>query len=139
MVCWCDTNAEDEKLHTRIGFSAIDRPTTTNSEGAYKSLKHELQQLDISNIHKNDCCHHYGIATDGASVNIASGSLKGLVEKQVPWIYWMSCMAHRLELAIKDTLKEANFDLVDEMLLRLCYIYDKSPKKCRELEVLSVI
>ena len=20
MVCWCDTNAEDEKLHTRIGY-----------------------------------------------------------------------------------------------------------------------
>ena len=43
-------------------------------------------------------------------------------------------MAHRLELAIKDTLKGTSFDLVDEMLLRLYYIYDKSPKKCRELE-----
>ena len=40
----------------------------------------------------------------------------------------MWCMAHGLELAIKDTLKEKNFDLVDEMLLRLYYIYDKSPK-----------
>ena len=20
MVCWCDTNAEDEKLHTRVGY-----------------------------------------------------------------------------------------------------------------------
>ena len=43
-------------------------------------------------------------------------------------------MAHRLELAIKDALKETSFYLVDEMLLRLYYIYDKSPKKCRELE-----
>lgn len=43
-------------------------------------------------------------------------------------------MAHRLELAIKDALKGTSFDLVDEMLLRLYYIYDKSPKKCRELE-----
>ena len=42
MVFWCDTNAEDEKLHTRIGISAIHRPTTTNAEGLYKSLKHEL-------------------------------------------------------------------------------------------------
>ena len=33
MACWCGTNAEDEKLHTRIGFSAIDRPTTINVEG----------------------------------------------------------------------------------------------------------
>ena len=57
-----------------------------------------------------------------------------VVEKQVPWVYWMWCMAHRLELAIKDALKGTSFDLVDEMLLRLYYIYDKSAKKCRELE-----
>ena len=56
------------------------------------------------------------------------------MEKQVPWVHWMWCMAHRLELAIKDALKGTSFDLVDEMLLRLYYIYDKSPKKCRELE-----
>ena len=43
-------------------------------------------------------------------------------------------MAHRLELAIKDALKGTSFDLVDEMLLCLYYIYDKSAKKCRELE-----
>ena len=134
MVCWCDTNGEDEKLHTRIGFLAIDRPTTTNAEGLYKSLMHGLQQLGIKEINKEECCRLIGIATDGALVNIASGGLKGLVEKQVPWVYWMWCMAHRLELAIKDALKGTSFDLVDEMLLRLYFIYDKSPKKCRELE-----
>ena len=41
----------------------------------------------------------------------------------------MWCMAHRLELAIKDALKGTSFDLVNEMLLR---IYDKSAKKCRD-------
>ena len=39
----------------------------------------------------------------------------------------------RLELAIKDALK-STFDEIDEMLLRLYYLYEKSPKKCRELE-----
>jgi len=81
-----------------------------------------------------DCCCLIGTAGDGASVNIASGGLKGLVEKQVPWVYWMWCIAHRLELAIKDALKGKSFDLVDEMLLHLYYIYDKLPKKYRELE-----
>ena len=76
------------------------------------------------------------VATDGASVNVASGGLKGVVEKQVPWVYWMWCMAHRLELAIKDPLKGTSFDLVDEMLLLLYYIYDKLAKKCRKLEVI---
>ena len=43
-------------------------------------------------------------------------------------------MAHRLELSVKDALKGTSFDLIDDMLLRLYYIYEKSPKKCRELE-----
>ena len=46
----------------------------------------------------------------------------------------MWCLAHRLELAVKDALKGTRFDLIDEMLLRLYNLYNKSPKKCRELE-----
>ena len=46
----------------------------------------------------------------------------------------MWCMAHRLELAIKDAMKATAFDLIDDLLLRLYYLYEKSPKKCRELE-----
>ena len=46
----------------------------------------------------------------------------------------MWCLAHRLELAIKDALTGTFFDSLDEMLLRLYYLYQKSPKKCRELE-----
>ena len=134
MVCWCDKDSKDEKIHTKIGFLAVDRPKTINAEGLFKSLCHGLQQLGISNVNKEACSRLIGIATDGAAVNIACGGLKGLVEKHVPWIYWMWCLAHRLELAIKDPLKRTSFDIIDDMLLRLYYIYDKSPKKCRELE-----
>ena len=31
-------------------------------------------------------------------------------------------------------LKEHLLDFIDEMLLRIYFIYEKSPKKCRELE-----
>lgn len=49
----------------------------------------------------------------------------------------MWCLARRLELAVKDALKGTTaFDLIDEFLLRLYYLYVKSPKKCRELEEL---
>ena len=75
-----------------------------------------------------------GIGTDGASVNIAAAGLKGMVEEELQWIFWMWCLAHRQELALKDALKGTVFDLVDDMLTRLYYVYEKSPKKCRELE-----
>ena len=76
-----------------------------------------------------------GIATDGASANIVSGGLKGLVEKELSWVYWMWCLAHRLELAIRDALKGSFFDSIDEMLLRLYYIYEKSPKNAENWKV----
>ena len=46
----------------------------------------------------------------------------------------MWCLAHRLELAIKDVMKGTAFDMIDEFLLKLYYLYEKSLKKCRELE-----
>ena len=40
----------------------------------------------------------------------------------------MRCLAYRLELAVKDTLKGKTFDTIDDMLLKLNYIYEKAPK-----------
>ena len=42
-----------------------------------------------------------GIGTDDASVNISAAKLKGLAE-ELQWIFWMWCLAHRQELALKD-------------------------------------
>jgi len=38
------------------------------------------------------------------------------VEKEFPWLFWPWCMAHRLELAVKDALKSNTFDLIDDIL-----------------------
>ena len=45
----------------------------------------------------------------------------------------MWCLAHRLELSVKDVLRGTFFDQINEMLLCLYYVYEKSPKKI-ELE-----
>ena len=36
-------------------------------------------------------------------------------------------------MSLKDVLKGSYFDTIDELLLRLYYLYEKSPKKLREL------
>ena len=51
----------------------------------------------------------------------------------MPWLFWAWCYAHHLELACKDAFSSHLFKDFDEMLLRLYYLYEKSPKKCREL------
>lgn len=48
----------------------------------------------------------------------------------------MWCLAHRLELAVKDALSTTFFSSIDNLLLRLYYIYEKSPKKCAELQTI---
>ena len=75
-----------------------------------------------------------GGGTDGASVNVAQqNGLRGMMQNAHPWLVWAWCYAHRLELACKNALSSKLFKDIDEMLLRLYYLYEKSPKKTREL------
>ena len=79
-----------------------------------------------------------GIASDGAAANVAGNGLKGLVERELAWIFWMCCLAHRPELAIKDALRGTSFYLLDEMLLCLYYLYKKSPRSVQNWKALSL-
>lgn len=134
LVLWCDPDGADEKIRTRMSYLAIHKPQHVTAEGLFESLKYGLQCLGIQSITQETCSKLVGIATDGAAANIAGKGLKGLVEREQEWIFWMWCLAHRLELAIKDALRDTSFNLLDEMLLRLYYLYEKSPNKCTELE-----
>ena len=67
-------------------------------------------------------CKRLGIGTDGASVNIAAGGLRGLVERELPWVFWMWCLAHRVEISVKEALKGTYFDNIDKMLLGLYFL-----------------
>ena len=52
------------------------------------------------------------------------------------WLAFGWCLTHRLELALKDSLGRTAFSEVDELILRTCYLYKKSPKKLRRLREL---
>jgi len=76
-----------------------------------------------------------GGGTDGASVNISlHKSIKAKLLEAIPWIFWSWCFAHRLELSSRDGLSSQLFQSIEEMLLRLYYLYKKSSKKVRELK-----
>ena len=136
LVVWFDKDiqANGERVVTKTSYLKITRPSTGNAKGIFDVLQTALKRLGISAISGEECGKMVGIGTDGAAANITGAGLKGLVEKEIPWVIWMWCMAHRLELAIKDALKHTHFKLVDDMPLRLYLLYESSPKKCRELE-----
>ena len=56
-----------------------------------------------------------------------------LLEEDFPWISFLWCFSHRLELALKDALKEF-IEPVDTSLMHLFYLYKKSSKKHQELK-----
>ena len=81
-----------------------------------------------------------GGGTDGASVNIAKqNGMKAKMQREIPWLFWAWCYAHRLELACADALISPLFKELSEMLLRLYHIYANSPKKSRELHVAEIV
>ena len=63
-------------------------------------MENGLHYLGINEISAEKWHKLVGIGTDGASANVGGRGLKGLVEMHIPWIFWMWCMAHRLELAV---------------------------------------
>jgi len=136
LVVWFDKDGpvDGKKVITRTSYLKIARPATATAKGIFDVLQTALQGLGISNISREECAKIVGIGTDGAAANIAVAGLKGLVEKEIPWVVWMWCMAHRLELVVKDALRHTHFDVIDEMLLQLYLLYENSPMKCRELE-----
>ena len=60
-----------------------------------------------------------------------------LLEEEYPSISFIWCFSHRLEVALKDALKEY-MEPVDKLLTNLYYLYTKSSKKHRKLKNLYI-
>ena len=81
-----------------------------------------------------------GLGADGASVNSGKdGGVQALFQEILEWIVFVWCHAHKLELALSDSLKNTFFKDVDNVLLKLYYLYEKSGKKLCELEEIHTL
>ena len=79
------------------------------------------------------------LASDGAAVNtrLKNGLIK-LIWDDRPWVGFVWCLAHRLELGIKDALSDW-IKPVEGNLQYLYYMYEKFSKKPVELKELFSI
>lgn len=118
------------RIHNR--FLSFMSPATTSSDDIYNSVCSTLVkcQIDIKKV--------VGTTTDGASNMM--GTKKGftqLMKKTSPDLIATHCLAHRLELAIKDAMKgkeKQKYDRLMTFLLGLYYFYKKSPKQRKLLQ-----
>ncbi|KAI4830086.1 hypothetical protein KUCAC02_001739 [Chaenocephalus aceratus] len=118
----------------RIRLLGIVEPDTCDAQGILKAVaqKCEENQLNLSN-----CLT--ATAADGASVHFGktTGVLTRLQQQSAPWMIKVHCIAHRLELCLKDAFKETYFTQIDDLLTRLYSLYRRSAKKWRELKDLG--
>ena len=80
-----------------------------------------------------------GFTSDGASVNRGDkDSVNTILREYADWLVFPWCIAHPLELSLKNALSCTVFDDIDEFLLRIYYLYQKAPKKLREDFLMSI-
>ena len=119
-----------------VKFYGIESPDHANAVG----LKHAVE-LAFTRVGITDFTSSlFGLNVDGASVNTGiHGGLGALLRQSAEWLTVVHCFNHRLELAAQDAFKGTFFDEVDTMLTKLFYLYQKSPKRLRELHEFSEI
>lgn len=132
-VLYFDPDSDSEKVQVKLSFLYLKDVGVPDANGIRNAIERSFQNIGILP------CQVYeklvGLGADGASVNSGNKSgVKALLSEKAPWLIFQWCVAHRLELALKDALHNSYFKKVDNMLLRLFYLYHKSPKKLFELK-----
>jgi hypothetical protein len=126
-----------DEVQVKTAFIGVKSVRTATAEGVQEAISDSYlnlsDDLQIESFEKK----MVGFTSDGASVNRGhKQSVKTILQEKSPWIVFIWCIAHRLELALKDALTNTAFEDVDNMLLRLYYLYKKAPKKLRQLKEL---
>ena len=127
LVLYFDPHSADGKVHVRDRYFTVRELGSGTAPGLLECLERALLYMGITDWEQK----LIGLGCDGYSANMGERGLRGLLQQRLPWVV---VLAHRLELSLKDALKNTFFSSVDELLLQVYYVYEKSPKKCRELQ-----
>ena len=130
-VMYLDKDSCPNQVEVKTSFLGLRDLDHANASGVKDTILDGFTKLGVDNF----TTKLVGLGADGATVNRGDKQgVKALLQEEMPWLVFVWCMAHRLELALKESLRGTYFDVVDNMLLKMYYLYEKSPKKLRELK-----
>lgn len=119
-----------------VKFLSIESPDHTTSDGLKDCIEKAFQNIGITPMYNSLT----SLCVDGASVNTGIHNGLGVkMKSHASWLTLVHCFNHNLELAVKDTFDKTFFKDIDQMLLKLFYLYRKSSKRLRELKVFGEI
>ena len=117
---------ESEEVQIRMSLIKLVFLKSADAPDLVDAIEDAFKTIDMDVYEKL-------VSFDANGTNTNSGhkdSVKAILQHMNPWLTFGWCILHRLELALKDGLgKNQLFQDVEEMILRLYYIYKKSPKK----------
>ena len=104
---------------------SVDTPEHAHADGLKQCIKDSFHRIGIT----PQSSRLASMNVDGAAVNTSIHSgLEVKFKETVPWISVIHCFNHRLELAVKDMFDGTFFKYIDTMLVKVYYLYRKSPK-----------
>ena len=135
VVLYCKQDDVVKEIRTCARYLSVATSNRADTDGLVDCLKEALQRLKIDVLDRDAVLSSnpvlIGGGTDGVSVNVGQhNSMRVRLQDSLQWLFWAWCYAHRLELASKNGLLS---DQIEQLLLRLYYLYEKSPNKTREL------
>ena len=134
-----DNNKNDPEIAVKTRYLSLQNLSSSTAQGVVDGIKKALDDAGLRDITLTPPVH-VGLGGDGCSTNQGEKEgVKAILQKEYPWFLFVCCIAHRLELALKDAFNNTYFKEVDDCLLRLYYLYEKSPKRLRGLQDLCNI
>ena len=116
-------------------FLCVQPLASASANGIITALRKALDDLGVPNWQQKLLC----LGTDGARVNTGiRNGVVALMKQELPWLKGLWCVAHKLELAMLDTLKEEKHLTDVKELLQGTYKQVKySPKAKRKLQEIA--
>ena len=141
VLVYCFKNDAVEEITSCTRYLSLHSPQHADASGLLDCVGDALSLFGVDSVLDQDSVLRVegqpllvGVGTDGATVNVAGqNGLRGQMQRALPWLFWSWCYAHRLELACKDACTSSLFSSVQDMLLHLYYLYEKSSKKSSDL------
>ncbi|KAK3094070.1 hypothetical protein FSP39_023772 [Pinctada imbricata] len=118
----CVEGKIDVKL---IGISALDKASAENIVKGLREILNQNIECEWEEIMARLVC----LACDGASVMVGHrGGVSALLRKEQPAMITIHCMAHRLELCLKDACKSVHLfnKVLNTLIMGLFYFYHNS-------------
>ena len=118
----------------KVRYFSVESVKNANAAGIHENIQTAFNRFGVTKFEDRIV----GLNADGASVNMGPLNGLGKIDKDSAlWLQLVHCFNHRIKLALKDAFDTSPFGDIDNMLMKLYYLYEKSPKRYRELKELS--